>query len=533
VALIEPRFEPSFFGLDHMLPLLPGQVRASVAGGALPLVAALVPAPHEVTIFSENVESVDLQALREFDIVGLTGMIVQRHRMQEILQALSDHPGVVVVGGPYASVDAAFFSGLCDVLFDGEADTTWPAFVAAAVKGEGVLTVYKQAERTDLSALPMPRYDLMPPGRYQAMSVQFSRGCPFLCDFCDIITIFGRVPRAKNPDQIIAELEALRDRGFRTVFLVDDNFIGNKKLARALLLRVVEWQAANGYPLRLTTEASINLADEPELLELMYRANFRSVFIGLETPNMESLDGSRKVQNVRGDSMAAKVDRVRDAGLLVDAGFMLGFDSDGPDIFERQAAFIRETRVARAAVSILTAIPSTPLFDRLKAEGRLRLDDPNCNFLPKQLSADQLRDGYLELTRGIYTAEAFFGRIFDSWNASESFRQRWQERLLLEPPASRRQKIGALVGTTILAARLARAIVWNGQGTTVSDYVRIWRRYRREGVPGIGLASFIHHVALHWHYQKYYGQARTGGKTLYNTYGYSQAARVQPTQNSA
>lgn len=522
IALIEPRYEPSYYGLDFMLPLLPGDARASYAGGALPLLAAFVHAPHEVTLFVEDVEPLDFERLKAFDIVGMTGMIVQRRRMIEILDGLADHPGWVLVGGPYASVDESFFDGRCDVLFAGEADTSWPEFLASVARDGSYLPRYEQAERTDMTALPLPRYDLLEGRRFLAASVQFSRGCPFLCEFCDIITIFGRVPRAKTPEQVIAEFEALLARGLRTVFLVDDNFIGNKKLARELLLRLVDWQQANGYPLRIGTEASINLADEPELLDLMYRANFRTVFIGLETPNMESLAETRKVQNVRGDGMVAKVDRVREAGLVVEAGFMLGFDNDGPDIFERQAAFISETRVARAAISMLTAIPSTPLFDRLASEGRLRLDDANCNFEPLRMSRQDLSAGYLALTRRMYEAHAFFGRIFDSWASSAAFRDKVLARARRDRRPGLRARVQEAAVAVVVAGRLLRSLARDGELRLAADYLSIWRDYRRQGVPGIGRIQFVQYAALHWHCYKYYKQARSDGHQIFNTYGFSQ-----------
>lgn len=521
IALINPKFEPSFFGYDFFLPLLPGGVRAEGTGGALPLLAALCPPPHTVEIFDENVGSIDFARLHSFDIVGVTGMIVQRGRIREILQALSLHPGLVIVGGPYASVDQTFFSGLCDVIFVGEADVTWPAFVASVARGEPCQVVYEQGERTDMTTLPVPRFDLVGAARYHSATIQFSRGCPFLCDFCDIITIFGRKPRTKTPEQVVAELELVRRVGFRVVFLVDDNFIGNKKLARELLVVLAKWQADNGYPLALATEATINLADEPELLELMLAANFTTVFIGIESPSEASLSEARKIQNMRGEgSLLDKVIRIRDAGLNVAGGFMVGFDNDDPGIFDRQYAFIQEARIARAAVGILTAIPSTPLYERLRAEGRLRLDNPDCNFVPRQMSSQELISGYIGLVQRLYEPAAYFERLFGSWASSPEYRRRWAERARRKKPPTATQRLAGALGVLVIGWRLALAMYREGELRRLgSAYIEIHREYRRSGEPGIRWYQFIQYAAEHWHSYLLYKRAGQRGEG-FNIYSY-------------
>ncbi len=520
IALINPKFDPSFFGYDFYLPLLPGRIRAEGTGGALPLLAALVPQPHTIELLDENVAPIDFDRLRSFDIVGITGMIVQRRRIRQILSALADHPGLVVAGGPYVSVDQAFFDGLCDVVFVGEADVTWPHFLEAVARGEPHRTVYEQSERTDMTRLPVPRFDLLQVRHYRSATIQFSRGCPFLCEFCDIITLFGRIPRTKTPAQLIEELEALRRVGFRVVNLVDDNFIGNKKLARELLVVLARWQADNGYPLELVTEASINLADEPELLALMHEANFTSVFIGIESPSMESLAEVRKVQNIRGDSLQDKIARVRDAGLNVTAGFMVGFDSDDTSIFERQFAFVRETRIARAVVGILTAIPSTPLYERLRREGRLRLDEADCNFEPRRMSATELREGYLRLVRRLYEPDSYFERLFGSWGSSASFRERWARRAQRRKPPAWPQRLAARATALIVGWRLARSMANDGElGSVGGAYLRIYRTYRRHGMQGIRWAQFVQYAAQHWHCYLLYKRAGSD-RDGFNTYSY-------------
>lgn len=526
IALINPRFEPSFFGYDFFLPLLPGDVRAEGTGGALPLLAALCPPPHAVELFDENVLPIDFVRLQSFDIVGVTGMIVQRGRIREILQALSRHPGLVIAGGPYASVDQAFFSGLCDALFVGEADVTWPAFVNSMARGEPHRTVYEQDERTDMTTLPVPRFDLTAAAHYHSATIQFSRGCPFLCDFCDIITIYGRKPRTKTPEQVIKELELVRQVGFRVVFLVDDNFIGNKKAARELLVVMAQWQAENGYPLVLATEATINLADEPELLELMFAANFTTVFIGIESPSEASLNEARKVQNLRGEgSLLDKVARIRDAGLGVSGGFMVGFDQDDAGIFDRQFAFIQEARIARAAVGILTAIPSTPLYERFREEGRLRLESPDCNFEPRQMSSEELVNSYIRLVRNLYEPAAYFDRLFGSWASSAPYRQRWVQRALRRKAPTTKQRLSGAVAALVVGWRLAVAMKREGELFRLGlAYVRIYRAYRRNGEGGIHWHQFVQYAAEHWHCYVLYKHAGQRGDG-FNIYSYGAGDR--------
>ena len=281
VCLINPKFEPSYWGYDFTLPFMPGDKRCWVVTGALPALAALAPPHCTVELLDENVEPIVFEALTRFDVIGVTGMVVQGDRMREILLELERLPATVVIGGPYVSVAEQTFAGLSDVRFIGEAEQTWPEFLVALAAGEPVAERYAQAEKTDMRTVPPPRYDLVKADRYLMASLQFSRGCPFTCEFCDIITIFGRRPRLKSPEQMIEEFEGLRRAGFRLCFLVDDNFIGNKKEAKTLLAALIAWQRRLGYPLQFLIEASINLADDAEMIELMVEANIRQVFIGI------------------------------------------------------------------------------------------------------------------------------------------------------------------------------------------------------------------------------------------------------------
>ncbi len=413
IAIINPEFEISYWGLEHAQTMM-GK-RANMPVASLPLLAALTPSHHEVVLFDENVEQLDFDQLSQFDIVGVTGMSVQRFRMQSILTELKKRGTFTVVGGPWATVQEDYFDGLADVLFVGEAETTWPEFLGHWENGEFERR-YEQSEKTDMSTVPTPRLDLLKNEHYMFGSLQFSRGCPFQCEFCDIIVTFGRRPRIKEPEQIVRELEMLRAHGMRIAFIVDDNLIGNKKGIKPVLARVAQWQQDNGYPLAFSTEASLDLCEDEELMELMAQCNIQSVFIGIETPNEESLKETKKFQNVRerGGTLIEKIHQIQDFGIEVWCGLIVGFDNDTADIFKIQQQFLKDSRIAHAMIGLLHAIPKTPLHDRLREEGRLDLADESAfgtNVIPKQMSRQELRDGYLATMQAAYEPDAYFGRM--------------------------------------------------------------------------------------------------------------------------
>jgi radical SAM superfamily enzyme YgiQ (UPF0313 family) len=412
IVLINPRFEVSYWGLEHALPLLGKKCNLPTA--CLPLIAALTPACHRLSIIDENVEPIDFDRLATVDIVGLTGMSVQRDRMREILRELKSRGVFTVVGGPWVSVQEDYFEGLADAIFVGEAETTWPQFLDEWAQGRHRHR-YEQLEPTDMTRVPVPRYDLLKAKDYLFGSIQFSRGCPFQCEFCDIIIMFGRRPRLKTSTQIIAELEAMRKQRVRIAFIVDDNLIGNKIAVKTLLRDIAAWQAAEGYPFTFFTEASLNLAEDDELMQLMDAANIVTVFIGIESPNEESLRETKKYQNVRkGGTIVDRVRKVQDSGIEVWCGMIVGFDHDDARIFKAQHEFVRQTDIMHSMVGMLTAIPKTPLYARLKNEGRLDLDDEQAfgtNVIPLGMSRDDLRNGYVGLMRDLYDPEFYFERF--------------------------------------------------------------------------------------------------------------------------
>jgi radical SAM superfamily enzyme YgiQ (UPF0313 family) len=414
IVIINPRFDISFWGLEHCIQLF-GK-RANLPVACLALLAALVPDHHHVTLIDENVEDLDFNRIGRADLICLTGMSIQGRRLVEILEEAKARGCMTVVGGPMATVEPEVFEGLADVIFIGEADETWPQFLREWERGRHK-SRYEQPQKTDVTKLPQPRIDLLKIDRYMFGSLQISRGCPFTCEFCDIIVTFGRRPRLKTSEQVIAELDAFRRAGMKIVFVVDDNLIGNKKAIKPVLRDIIRWQQDRAYPLTLFTEASLDLAEDKELMELMGLANFQNVFIGIETPNEESLKETKKLQNVRPNAgtLVERVHRVQQHGIDVWCGMIVGFDHDDPSIFQVMPQFLAETRISAALIGMLHAIPTTPLYERLKKAGRLSDDDASnrygTNVIPLGISPEELRAGFIKVMQECYRADAYFQRL--------------------------------------------------------------------------------------------------------------------------
>ena len=401
IHLVTPRNPESFWTYDEILPTL--EKRCIFPNLSMPTVAGLTPAEHEVTLCDENVEEIDFEV--DADVVGVTGYIVHRERMLEIIDEFRRRGRFVVVGGPYASLCPEELRGRCDVLFMDEAEETWPAFLADFERGYWK-EEYCCTEKPDLSRAPAPRFDLLRVDRYHALTIQFARGCPFTCEFCDIIVMYGRRPRAKSVAQMMAEVKECHRLGAKQVFIVDDNFIGNKKLAKELLRELAHWGHENGYPMDFNTEVSLNVAEDEELLALMRAANFTTIFIGIESPRRESLLETRKSQNTRGD-LVASVRRIHRYGIQVQAGMIVGFDNDDDSIFSEQLRFIQEARIPVSMTGMLQAMPKTPLHRRMLSEGRLVQETTGdqfvlSNIVPKRMTRGELYRGYRWLVGELY-----------------------------------------------------------------------------------------------------------------------------------
>ena len=424
IVIINPRFGVSFWGLEHCMKLF-GK-RANLPVACLALLAALVPDHHKVTLIDENVEDIDFDALADADLVCVTGMSIQGRRLIEIVEEVKARGVMTVVGGPMATVEPEVLEGLADVVFVGEADETWPQFLREWEEGRHK-SRYEQPEKTEVTRLPLPRIDLLKIDRYMFGSLQISRGCPFTCEFCDIIVTFGRRPRLKTSEQVLAELEAFQSAGMKIVFVVDDNLIGNKKAIKLVLRDIVRWQQERDYPLTLFTEASLDLAEDEELMELMGLANFQNVFIGIETPNEDSLRETKKLQNVRPNAgtLLERVHRIQSHGIDVWCGMIVGFDHDDPSIFKVMPKFLSDARISAALIGMLHAIPTTPLYDRLKQVGRLNEGEDSerfgTNVIPLGMSQETLRDGFVEVMKTCYRSDAYFQRL-DAQFIDENFK---------------------------------------------------------------------------------------------------------------
>ena len=414
LLLINPRFPESFWSFRWALQKVLTGKRALNPPLGLATLAALCPPTWRVEIVDENVDPVPLDPA--VDLVGVCGMAVQFERQRELLEYYRGRGLPVVAGGSFASLCPERFVRLADSVVAGEAENIWVEFCRDFESG-APQALYHETGTVDLQKSPTPRFDLLKLDRYTSVAMQFSRGCPFRCDFCDIIVMFGRQPRTKSMEQIERELDVLRAQEVRSVFFVDDNLIGNKKLAKQLLRYLIEYQARHNYAFRFGTEASINLADDKEMLELARAANFGWVFIGIESPDEESLKETNKTQNMKRDLLGA-IRTIYAHGIDVLAGFIIGFDNDTLETFDKQDRFITRSGIQVAMVGLLTALPRTPLYERLQKEGRLIKESAHgdntklgTNFLPKRMSYDAMVQNYRRLYRRLFSDRGIAQRI--------------------------------------------------------------------------------------------------------------------------
>lgn len=377
-------------------------------------VAALLPRSWQLKVVDLNVTRLRHDDLKWADYVMISAMIVHSESVREIVVRCQAASRPVIGGGPlFTTGYKEFVPDVHCVL--GEAEDLIEGLVADMEAGR-LKQLYAAAEKPDITLTPIPRWDLIELKHYVTMPVQFSRGCPYDCEFCDIVVMNGRVPRTKKPHQLLAELNALRERGWDDmVFLVDDNFIGNKHRVKQFLGELVAWRERAGCRMGFLTEASVNLADDPELLTLMIRAGFRRVFLGIETPIGPSLEECHKMQNTQRD-LGEAIRVIQRSGMEVMGGFIVGFDHDPPDVFERQYEFIQRTGIATAMVGLLTALPQTRLYQRLQREGRLLSSTTGnntaavLNFVPR-LDRQFLVAGYRRLMQALYEPTPYYRRI--------------------------------------------------------------------------------------------------------------------------
>jgi radical SAM superfamily enzyme YgiQ (UPF0313 family) len=412
LLLVYPRNPASFWSFEHVLPFVSKKCAFPPLG--LLTVAAMLPREWSLRLVDLNVADLADEEIRAADYVLLSGMIIHKQSAHEIAARCAALGKTVIAGGPLFTTGHADFPEIRHFVL-GEAEEVIGQLALDMERG-ALLPVYRGSGWPDVRKTPVPRWDLIRLSDYVAMPVQFSRGCPFDCEFCDIVVMNGRVPRTKDPAQMIGELEALRVAGWRDmVFVVDDNFIGHRRNAKELLRAIVAWRERVKPTMGFFTEASVNLADYPDLCELMVQAGFTKVFLGIETPSTESLEECGKSQNRKRD-LATSVTTLQRAGLEVMGGFIVGFDSDPQDIFARQFEFIQRTGVVTAMVGLLTALPQTALYRRLAREGRLLGEtcgnntDAVLNFVTR-MDRETLISGYRDLMRKLYAPRHYYRRI--------------------------------------------------------------------------------------------------------------------------
>lgn len=412
VLLIYPEFPDTFWSLKHALRFI--RKRAIMPPLGLLTVAALLPGEWNPRLVDLNVQPLTPADLAWADLVMLSAMVVQRDSTKTVIARCKAAQLKVVAGGPLFSAEYEAF-GQVDHFVLGEAELSLPPFLADLARGEA-RRMYQAEGFCKLRETPVPRWDLVDFRRYACMGIQFSRGCPFDCEFCNVTALFGRYPRAKTGAQVRTELEVLRRCGWQgDIFFVDDNLIGNpRELKRDLLPMLIQWQKAFG-PVTLNTQASINLADDPELMRSMVQAGFDTVFIGIETPDGSALAECAKHQNQNRD-LVADVQSLHRAGLQVQGGFIVGFDSDHSTTFQQQIEFIQKSGIVTAMVGLLQAIPGTRLYERLKLAHRLKGAgtgdnvDGTSNIIPA-MEPELLKEGYQSILRSIYSPRQYYRRL--------------------------------------------------------------------------------------------------------------------------
>ena len=434
--LLWPLMPNSFWSYQETLNL--AGLRATNPPLGLITVAALLPSDWEIRFVDRNVRLETASDWEWCDLVIISAMIIQKKDFQELIAKGLQLGKKVAVGGPYPTSypEVAQKAG-ADYLILDEGELTIPLFLAALERGEPS-GVFRASEKPDVTMTPIARYDLLDLDAYLAITVQFSRGCPFQCEFCDIINLYGRKPRTKTPEQMLAELETLYQLGWRRyIFVVDDNFIGNKRNAKVFLRELIPWMEQHQYPFKLITEASLNLAEDSELIELMVKAGFMLVFMGIETPDTDSLMGINKVQNTR-QSLIESCHKITRMGLQIMSGFIIGFDNEKPGAGQRIKDFIMEASIPQGQFSLLQALKNTALWNRLQREGRL-VDGMGTvhqgammNFEPTR-PVEEITEEYIDAFWEIYDPVNYLKRTFNhfmimgGWRGKSNRKLDWQQ----------------------------------------------------------------------------------------------------------
>ncbi|MDO8743435.1 MAG: DUF4070 domain-containing protein, partial [Candidatus Azambacteria bacterium] len=414
ILFLYPKFPDTFWGFKYALPFI-GKKAAFPPMGLL-TVAALLPRDWEKKLVDLTVKNLKEEDLIWPDFIFVSAMIAQKDSVREIVNLAKKFGKKIVAGGPLFATGYEEFLGDIDHFILGEAELSLPIFLED-LKNNNLKQIYKTDQWPDIRKTPAPLWELIDIKKYASMGVQYSRGCPFNCEFCDIVLLNGRMPRTKNKDQILKELDTLYDRGWRdSVFFVDDNFIGNRvKLKEEVLPAIINWMEEKNYPFDFNTQASINIADDTELMDMMVKAGFCAIFVGIESPNEESLKECGKVQNIN-RNLLESIKTIQNHGLQVSGGFIIGFDKDTPSVFNQMYLFIQKSGIAAAMVGLLQAGSKTRLWERLKKEKRLIArptgsnTDCTINFIPK-MDLNSLVSGYKRIINQIYSPKNHYGRM--------------------------------------------------------------------------------------------------------------------------
>lgn len=413
ILLVYPRNPDTFWGFKHALKFIGKRTTLPPLG--LLTIATFFPDDWQIKLVDLNCEQLDAQLVKDSDYVLVSAMAIQKESVDRVLDICRNFEKPVIAGGPLFTLDPDAYIQSTHIVF-GEAESLMPQLISD-MQNHTVKREYRSVDFPDLQKSPIPNWRLLQLKWYNTMNIQFSRGCPFSCEFCDIAALNGKIPRVKSADQVIAELDSLRDVNWRgPVFFVDDNFIGMRSyLKKEVLPKIIQWQKRHRYPFSFSTETSIDLAGDRELLNLMVEAGFDKVFIGIETPNADSLKEAQKLQNIK-LNLEDAIKLIQRAGLEVQGGFILGFDHDQPTIFHQQYTFIQKTGILSAMVGLLNAPRGSKLYERMKNEGRLLHEftgnnvDTGINFTPK-MCVDVLENGYKNLLQSLYTPVHYYQRL--------------------------------------------------------------------------------------------------------------------------
>lgn len=483
--LVYPEHPPTYWGANYALEMV--GIKSAFPPLGLLTIAAMFPPEYELRVVDMNVAPLEDSDLEWADMVFTSTMIVQRVSLKTVIERCNRAGVPVIAGGPHPTTFHDEIPGVDHFVLD-EAEEIFPGFLRDLEDGTAK-AMYREPRKPDVTQTPVPRFDLIDLDNYYSMGLQFSRGCPFDCEFCDITKLYGRVPRTKSPAQMVTEFDSLRKLGWKgPLFLVDDNFIGNKREAMNLLPVIAEWQKAHGYPFSLSTEASVNLAHLDELMDAMVEAGFDTVFLGIETPNPKALIKTKKPQNTsrkEEDFLFHAVRKIQRKGMQVQGGFILGLDSDDEGVFDAQIEFIQQAGIPVAPIYLLTALRGTDMYERLRAEDRLLDKAIGTNAMTlnfkSELDPRTLLDGYRRVTATLYdpTLENYFRRCLAMFEH-------------LKPVPHLRKPMGA--NAAVVAAMRVRRQLAKNQIPAFSRFIaQVSRNHPRMLSTALGLAGLGYH----------------------------------------